>query len=63
MEVIDYAGNGVLFRERSKGLLPDMASVAGGDAAKRLYPSKEIIDQMAPNIFLSVVAVGAFGSL
>ena len=37
--------------------------VAGGDAAKRLYPAKEILDQMAPFIFLSVVAVGAFGSL
>src|SRR6202171_1506918 len=37
--------------------------VAGGDAAKRLYPAKEILDQMAPFIFLSVVAVGACGSL
>src|ERR1019366_2403456 len=36
--------------------------VAGGDAVKRLYPAKEILDQMAPFIFLSVVAVGAFGS-
>lgn len=37
--------------------------VACGDAAKRLYPAKVILDQMTPFIFLSVVAVGAFGSL
>src|SRR3974390_3254462 len=37
--------------------------VAGGDAPERFYPAKEILDQMAPFVFLSVVTVGAFGSL
>jgi len=26
--------------------------VAGGDAPERLYPAKEILDQMAPFVFL-----------